>query len=421
MSTRTIPDRTQVLIIGAGPVGLTLAGLLARAGVHCVVVERRTETLRAPAAHVLRNTSRAVLALLEVDDEIEAAIPPLPMRCITWCTTLGGSEIGRLDITGTDPSVRPWTNLSQNRLEPILQRAVEALPGVTLTYGTQCNAVTQHDDEITADVTFANGSTDVITADWVVAADGASSRTREQLGIEMGGAGQLGKFFMVHFRADLSPWVDHRPGPIFWIANPEAPGTLIIHDVRSSHVFMTPVMGVADEQNLIGARLAAALALPITPEIVSIDAWRLNCQVAERYRIGRCLLVGDAAHRFPPSGGLGMNTGILEAYDLAGRLAAICRHGADHSALDDYEAHCRPVALANADESLENALRLSLVSDVLGQHPTLHGLQECVETLSDAERRALADAIDQQWSHFMSDGTFPPSINDFIDQTASTR
>jgi FAD binding domain len=116
-----------------------------------------------------------------------------------------------------------------------------------------------------------------------------------------------------------------------------------------------------------------------------------------------------------------MNTGIVEAHDLAARLAAICRNGADEATLDGYEKDCRPVALANADESLENALRLSLVSDVLGPHQTLPSLDGRLETLTDVERRSLADAIDQQWSHFMSDGTFPPSIHAFIVQAASSR
>ncbi len=111
-----LPSTTEVLIVGAGPVGLTLAGLLAISGVSCVVLERRADHIKAPAAHVLRRGPRNVLALLGVDDAIQAAEPPLDMRYITWCTTLVGPELGRLDIRGDaekndESATRPWTNL----------------------------------------------------------------------------------------------------------------------------------------------------------------------------------------------------------------------------------------------------------------------------------------------------------------------
>ncbi len=414
MAADAVPARTDVVVVGGGPVGLTAAGLLARDAVCSVVLERRTDTVRAPAAHVLRDVPRAVLGLLGVDDEIERAIPALEMNFITWCSTLGGTELGRLDIRSNDVSVRPWTNLSQNRLEPILRRAVETRPESTVVLGAQVTGITQTETTATVVVQMTDGSTAMIEADWVVAADGAGSRTRDALGIAMTGAGALGRFFMVHFRADLSPWVTHRSGPIFWIANPQAAGTLIVHDVTRSHVFMSSVVGTEGEEAAVPARLAAALGIPIEVDIVSIDTWTLNCQVAERYRDRRVFLVGDAAHRFPPSGGLGLNTGILEAHNLAAKIAAV-HHGcaAEHT-LDGYESECRPVAEANANESLDNALRLSLVSDVIGPCSDLAALEARLARLSSDEREALADAIAQQRSHFMSNGAFPVSAREVL-------
>jgi 2,4-dichlorophenol 6-monooxygenase len=232
----TLPSETGVLIVGAGPVGLTLAGLLGLCGVSCTVVERRADHIKAPAAHVLRHDPRRVLALLGIDDAIEAAEPALDMRYITWCTTLGGPELGRLDIRGArqasdQPLERPWTNLSQNRLEPILATTVSAMSGVDVHYATQCESITQHGPSVSAVLRSADGIEHTITADWIVAADGAGSRTRAAVGAELVGHGPLGQFFMVHFRADLSPWILDRPGPIFWLMNPEASGTLIVHDV----------------------------------------------------------------------------------------------------------------------------------------------------------------------------------------------
>jgi 2,4-dichlorophenol 6-monooxygenase len=411
--------QTQVLIIGGGPVGLTLAGLLAQQNIQTIVVERRTETVRAPAAHVLRNRARAVLALLGVDDSIDQKAPVLDMRYITWCTTLRGPEIGRLDIGSPENGFRPWTNISQNLLEPILLEGIKSLPSLRILTGATCHSLTQTEANATATLTDSAGNETTINADWVVAADGAGSRTRKALGIEMVGNGPLGQFFMVHFKADLTPWVSHRPSPIFWINHPQASGTLIIHDLESTHVFMTPVNGLDDEAAGIPARLAAALNIPIEVEIISVDSWVAYCQVAERYREGRVFLLGDAAHRFPPSGGLGLNTGILEAHNLAGKLMDVIAYGAETSILDSYEAECRPIAQTNAQESLMNGMRLGLIYGAIGGVGDLEALENRLVSMSAAERVVLADAIEQQRSHFSWDGAFPVSARDLIPEAAT--
>jgi hypothetical protein len=127
-------------------------------------------------------------------------------------------------------------------------------------------------------------------------------------------------------------------------------------------------------------------------------------QVAARYREGRTFLCGDAGHRFPPTGGLGLNTGIQEAHDLAERLARVEVGREDTALLDGYEAHCRPVARADADESFENLKRLALISAAVGEWPDLPALEKHLASLTDAERGRIADAIEAQRSHFLSDG-----------------
>jgi 2-polyprenyl-6-methoxyphenol hydroxylase-like FAD-dependent oxidoreductase len=404
-----LPAKTEVLIVGAGPVGLTLAGLLARQGVASIVVEKRTGELRAPAAHVLRNGPRAVLALLGIDADIEASVPDLPMHFITWCTTLGGSELGRIDLRKgrEDRTDRPWTNLSQNRLEPILAGVVGSHARTTIVRGATCTDVSQTEASATAKIVADDGVEQSIEADWIVAADGAGSRIRKALGIELEGVGPLGKFFMVHFKADLSPWIDHRPGPIFWIMHPDASGTLIVHDKTNSHVFMTPMSGVDGEEAAIPARLAEALGIDLDVEILAIDRWTPYCQVASRYREGRVLLLGDAAHRFPPSGGLGLNTGLMEAHNLAWKLALVQSGRASTGLLDSYERECRPAANANAQDSLRNAMQLGLITEAMGGCFTLEAMHDRLKAMSADEQTILADAIEAQRSHFMSNGRCP--------------
>jgi 2,4-dichlorophenol 6-monooxygenase len=406
-----LPPRTRVLVIGGGPVGLVVSGLLSQRGVANLVVERRRETQRAPAAHVLRRRPMQILDALGVGDEVRGAISPLGIDTITWCTTLGGPEIGRLDLRAPDPDTgerrpEPWTNCSQNRLEPILLEAASRRPEARIVRGAECVDLAQTDAAVTARIRRADGSEQRVEAAWAIAADGAGSPTRRALGIAMQGPGPLARFSMVHLEADLSPWIAHRPGPLFWIFHPQARGCLIVHDPKQSHVFMTE-KPEGDEPEAISKRLAAALGVPVTPRILSIDDWSPHVQVAERYREGRVFLAGDAAHRFPPTGGLGLNTGIQEAYDLVCRFGRVEAGQGDEALLDGYESACRPAARANADQSFENLKRLALISRVLGEWPDLPSLERRLATLGADERAQLAGAIEAQRSHFLDDGHVP--------------
>jgi 2,4-dichlorophenol 6-monooxygenase len=411
-----LPARTRVLVIGGGPVGLVLSGLLSQRGVPNLVVERRRESQRAPAAHVLRRRPVQILEQLGVADAIRRQAPPLPLDFITWCATLGGSEIGRLDLRPTDPATgerlpEPWTNCPQNVLEPILLESARRRPEARVLQGAECALLTQDADGVTARIRCDDGGERRVEAAWAVAADGAGSPTRRALGIPMEGPGPLARFCMVHFEADLTPWLRGRSGPIFWILNPESPGALIVHDPQRSHVFMLPRRDAdGAREREVPERLAAALGIPLTPRILSSDEWSPHVQVAERYREGRVFLVGDAAHRFPPSGGLGLNTGILEAWDLAERLARVESGDAREALLDGYGAACRPAARANADESFENMKRLGEVTRVIGEHPDLAALERRIASLTETEREQLAKAIEAQRSHFLSDGTFPAAV-----------
>ena len=131
-------------------------------------------------------------------------------------------------------------------------------------------------------------------------------------------------------------------------------------------------------------------------------------QVAERYREGRVFLGGDAAHRFPPTGGLGLNTGILDVDHLCHYLGELEEARADASILDRYQQACRPAAQANADASFGNLLRLAEITKVIGPCADRDALEARLASLDGAERRALDEAIEAQRSHFVDDGALPP-------------
>ena len=409
MSTaESTPSQTTVLVVGGGPVGLTASALLSQNGIENVVIERRKESQRAPAAHVLRDRPMEVFDQIGVGEEIRRAKPDLPMDYITWCSTLGGREVGRLDLrTGLPPGQDVWTNCPQNILEPILHERARREPAARVITGAECIDIEQNEERVHATIRLADGSESEIDANWVIAADGAGSRVRGMLDIPMIGPGPQGRFFMVHFEADLRPLMEGRWGPIFWILNPQTAGTIIVHDPVKSHVLMALQFGTEGEKEAIPDRLAAALGASVETRIISVDAWSPHVQVAERYRQGRVFLAGDAAHRFPPTGGLGLNTGILDVDFLVHQLAQVVNGNASPDILDHYEAECRPAAVENATESFENMKRLGEISKVLGPCGDLAALETRLDSLTDDERDRLAHAIEAQRSHFLSEGRLP--------------
>lgn len=411
-----LPARTPVLVVGAGPVGLTASVLLSQHGIPHVVVERRRELRRAPAAHVLRRRTMAVFRRIGIADAISSEAPPLALDAITWCTTLGGAVVGRLDLrAGLPPGREPWTHCPQNVLEPLLLARAQREPAACIVRGASCAIVGQDGTGVralvhTGDSRAPNAQAETgseIHADWVIAADGAGSPVRRSLGIPMVGPGPQGRFFMIHFDADLRPWLAGRSGPIVWLLNPESSGTLVVHDPARSHVLMTLQRGGEREEEQLPGRLAAALGVPAAPRILTVDRWAPHVQVAERYREGPIFLAGDAAHRFPPTGGLGLNTGIVEVEVLVAAIARIVGERASADELDAYGATCRPAALANARESFRNMLQLGEIARVLGRCPTLVALEERVASLSPTDAKRLEQAIEGQRRHFLFDGHLP--------------
>jgi 2,4-dichlorophenol 6-monooxygenase len=227
----------------------------------------------------------------------------------------------------------------------------------------------------------------------------------------MVGPDRLQSFVMIHFQADLRALVKARPAILYWTVDPECAGAFVAHDIDHTWVFMHPYDPDAQPAETFDERACAAIVRraigrDVALTVRDVSPWTMTAQVADRYRAGRVFLAGDAAHRFPPSGGLGMNTGIQDVHNLAWKLRLVLAGAAGERLLDTYEAERRPVAQENADHSMQNAFRMLEVFDALGV-PIDPGADRAAahtrmrETLADgAGRERVALAIERQRDHF---------------------
>ncbi|WP_149538651.1 FAD-dependent monooxygenase [Siccirubricoccus phaeus] len=363
---------TPVLIVGGGPVGLTASLLLSRYGIRSLLVERHAGTARVPKARGINARTMEMYRQLGIEADIRAAgLSAQSTGLIVWTESLAGREIERRvpgRALARNLAMTPTTNClcAQDDLEPVLRRHAEAEGTADIRFATELTALRPEADDVTATIADReSGATTEVRAKWLIAADGAQSPVRRQLGLSMIGEEKVYDSVNILFRADLSEWVKDRPAALYFVEQPTLRGTFLTINARDRWGFLIHSLshyGFRPSDftpELCVSLVRQAAGLPELPvEVLGTSAWEASATVAERYRVGRIFLAGDAAHEMPPTGGFGMNTGVQDALNLCWKLALVLRGEAGEGLLDSYDAERRPLAELTTRVSLANALSM---------------------------------------------------------------
>jgi 2-polyprenyl-6-methoxyphenol hydroxylase-like FAD-dependent oxidoreductase len=347
-----------VLIVGAGLAGLSTAMFLGLHGVPSLVVERHPSTSTQPKARGQFPNTVEALRVAGVAERVRQAGPaPDADFAIAIVRSLTGPPLKTIvgdeppDFTAFTPA--GWSNTSQERVEPVLaERAVEL--GARIRFRTELVSVRQDADGVTAVLRDLDGGAEhPVRAAYLVAADGHRSPVREALGIGRHGRGVLGDAVSALIEADLAAALPAELALIH-VQNPELPtgsATLVSTDDPRRYAFgvgYRPERGerAADftERRVVElVRIAAGMPeLPV--RVLEVGSTQTAALVADRFRDGRVLLVGDAAHVMPPTGGAGGNTAVLDGYQLGWKLAMVVRGQAGQGLLDSHDTERRPYA-----------------------------------------------------------------------------
>ncbi|MFF8871621.1 FAD-dependent monooxygenase [Streptomyces massasporeus] len=355
---------TDVLIVGSGPAGASAALALSTYGVPNIVVTRYASLADTPRAHITNQRTMEVLRDLGVEQEVVAqATPQHLMGNTTFCTSLAGEELGRVRSWGNDPLVQAEHELAsptrmcdmpQHLMEPVLVNAAVAR-GSRLRFQNEYLSHTQDADGVTATVRDRlRGDTYEIRAKYLIGADGGRSKVAEDAGLPMGGQMGVAGSINIVFEADLSRYTAHRPSTLYWVLAPGATvggiGAGLVRCVRPWNEWLIVWgydvnAGAPDLTTEYAESVVRTLVgdddIPVT--VRSSSAWTVNEMYAETYANGRVFCAGDAVHRHPPSNGLGSNTSIQDAYNLAWKLKLVLDGTAHPRLLDSYTAERAPV------------------------------------------------------------------------------
>ncbi|WP_299692061.1 FAD-dependent monooxygenase [uncultured Tateyamaria sp.] len=358
---------TDVLIIGTGPAGASTAALLASYGIETMVVNRYRWLANTPRAHITNQRTMEVLRDLGPEVEAEAYMHATEQDLMgenVFCESLAGEEIGRMKSWGKHPMSRAahqlaspchMNDLPQTFMEPILF-STACKRGAQGRLSTEYLSHVQDEDGVTTTLLDRlSGREFEVRSKYLVGADGGNSLVAEHIDTPIEGKMGVGGSMNILFRADLSKYVAHRPSVLYWVMQPGADvggiGMGLVRMIRPWNEWLivwgydiTEPAPQVDEAFATGVARQLVGDPELEIELISANTWTVNDAYATYLQKDRVFIMGDAAHRHPPSNGLGSNTSIQDGFNLAWKLAAVIKGHAGAALLDSYTAERAPIA-----------------------------------------------------------------------------
>ena len=424
---------TDVLIVGSGPAGGAAALLLSTYGVGNIVVTKYGRLADTPRAHITNQRTMEVLRDAGVEDQVIArATPQHLMGDTVFCSSLAGEELGRLHTWYTHParqadhtlaSPTSICDMPQHLMEPVLAENATAR-GTSLRHQTEYLSLEQDADGVTATVRDRlRGDTYRIRAKYLIGADGGRSQVAADIGLPMVGRMGVAGSINIVFEADLTELTAHRPSTLYWVLQTGSDvggiGMGLVRCVRPWHEWLIvwgydidgePPDLTEEYARRIAHHLIGDDTIPVT--IKSSSAWTVNHVYAERYHRGRVFCAGDAVHRHPPSNGLGSNTSIQDAYNLAWKLKLVLDGTAGPGLLETYSAERAPIGRQIVDRANRSIGETTRIFEALGllsagdpeQLRQNMAARKLPTPEAEKQRRALREAIEFKDYEFNTHG-----------------
>ena len=405
---------TDVLVVGAGPSGAIASLLLSRLGVRNIMINKYGATSPGPRSHITNQRAMEILRDVDLEDAAKALATPQSQMGHVFARSLVGEEFGRIYSWSTHPTAKAAHDLAspcsvcdlpQLYFEPLVISEC-ALRGSDVRFNTEYVTHTQDAQGVT--VTLRDLLTDTeyqVAAKYLIGADGARSKVAQDIDLPFEGQMALGDSgsLNIEFSADLSPLVGHRPSDMYWLLQSgsgfNGTGVGVLRMVRPWHKWVCvwgyeladgpPKLSPEEAQGVV-QKLIGTDAIPVT--VNAISTWTINQQYAGRNSKGRVFCMGDAVHRHTPMGGLGLNTSVQDAYNLAWKLAYVIKGMAGPQLLDSYDAERSPVARQIVNQAFSNLDKLPPMFAALGlpPAPSEADMEAAVASLQEPSEAAAA-------------------------------
>lgn len=364
-------QKTQVLIIGAGPVGQGLAIELGQRGIDCLVIEKNALIGVAPRAKTTNVRTREHLRRWGIADALRAAAPfgvDYPSN-VVFATRLSGHRLAHFDnamycAPGRNPLYAEHAQwIPQYTLERVMRQHLESLPSVQFKMNSELLGFEQNEEAVLATIRdLETGQDHTIEARFLVGCDGGRSLVRELIGARMEGTFGMSRNYNIVFRAPgLAQAHGHGPAIMYWLVNQDVPCLMGPMDTGDKWFFMPT--GLASDVKVTidtaAAMIRKATGIDLPYEALSVDEWVAHQVVATHYRDRRVFLAGDACHLHPPFGGFGMNMGVSDGVDLGWKFAAVLQGWGGETLLASYERERRPVHQHVLKEAAANHAKIS--------------------------------------------------------------